>query len=198
MSYPSSRGAASYLQLSILFINPTPRHPANKHLAPSSLQYSKVFQTNMSEFTLPNRPAALPVSKTCFYKIVNGISIPIDIYLPPSPTKSPLPIMLFIHGGGWVGGDRLDYPRATFHRFLSLGFIVASMEYRLLPETPLFGQLEDIRDVEPWLRTKLRFELKADGVEVDAENIVVVGASAGAHLALLTVRIQSFPQYTFP
>ena len=141
----------------------------------------------MTEFTLPTRPAALPVSKTFFYKTVNDISIPIDIYLPPSPTKSSLPIMLFIHGGGWVGGDRLDYPRATFHRFLSLGFIVASMDYRLLPETPLSGQLEDIRDVEPWLRTKLYLKLKDDGISVDTAKIVVVGASAGAHLALLTV-----------
>jgi acetyl esterase/lipase len=85
-----------------------------------------------------------------------------------------------------VGGDRFDYPRATFRRFLSLGFIVVSMDYRLLPETPLPGQLEDIRDVEPWLRTKLYLKLKDDGISVDTAKIVVVGASAGAHLALLT------------
>ena len=61
------------------------------------------------------------------------------------------------------------------------------MDYRLLPETSLSEQLNDVKDVEPWLRTKLPRELKDDDISVDTEKIVVVGASAGAHLALLTV-----------
>jgi acetyl esterase/lipase len=61
------------------------------------------------------------------------------------------------------------------------------MDYRLLPETSFSGQLEDIRDVECWLRTKLSFEIKDEGFEVNTDKIVIVGASAGAHLALLTV-----------
>lgn len=141
----------------------------------------------MAESNLPGRPAPLPVSKNCFYKTVKDVAIPIDVYLPSTVVSSPAPIMLFIHGGGWIAGEKLDYPRATFHRFLSLGFIVTSMDYRLIPETPLSGLLEDIRDVELWLRTKLSLELKDESVKTDGERIVVVGASAGAHLALLTV-----------
>lgn len=56
--------------------------------------------------------------------------------------------MLFIHGGSWTGGDRFDHSRPLFQNFLAMGFIVTSMDYRLLPETSLSGQLEDIRDVE--------------------------------------------------
>ena len=67
------------------------------------------------------------------------------------------------------------------------------MDYRLLPETPFQGQLEDIQDVEPWLRYQLQASLKADNLDckVDGENLLVVGASAGAHLALLTVGLPS-------
>ena len=95
--------------------------------------------------------------------------------------------MLFIHGAGWTGGNRSDYCRPLFQHFLSLGFIVASMDFRLLPETPFAGQMEDVRDVEVWLRHILPSQLHREGVDLTVDNIVVVGASAGAHLALLTV-----------
>ena len=95
--------------------------------------------------------------------------------------------MLFIHGGGWTGGTRSDYCRPLFQHFLSLGFIVGSMDFRLLPETSFAGQLEDVRDVEPWLRHVLPSHLHRDGMNLTVNDIVVVGASAGAHLALLTV-----------
>ncbi len=134
-------------------------------------------------------PAPLPVSKTCIYKVVGKTSIALDIYLPTSQNDKKHPVMLFIHGGGWLGANRSDYCRPLFYQFLELGFVVAAMDYRLRPETSLDGQLSDVRDIEGWLRSALGAETRPSQVEVDAENIVVVGASAGAHLALLTVNI---------
>jgi acetyl esterase/lipase len=95
--------------------------------------------------------------------------------------------MLFIHGGGWTGGSRSDYCRPLFNNFLSYGFVVTSMDYRLLPETSLPGQLSDVRDVELWLRNHLQSEVSDPGLRVDGSKIIVVGASAGALLALHTV-----------
>lgn len=142
--------------------------------------------------TPPPRPKALPISKTVFYKTVGKTSIAVDIYYPTVQHGSQTlrPIMLYIHGGGWTGGNRGDYPRPLFRRFLLQDFIVCSMDYRLLPETSFGEQLEDVRDMEPWLRNKLQDELKGAGLEVgtDGRKIVVVGGSAGALLALLTVR----------
>lgn len=132
---------------------------------------------------------ALPITKTCIYKTIEKITIPIDIYVPPETDVDP-PIMLFIHGGGWSGGNRTDYSRPLFYHFLSLGFIVTSMDYRLLPETKLEGQMEDVRDVEGWLRKSLAREVKDYFSGVQSDKIIVVGASAGAHLALLTVSIK--------
>lgn len=140
----------------------------------------------MELFTIPDRPPALPVAKKCIYKKIGETLIPIDIYLPVAPNVA-CPVMLFIHGGGWLGGSRSDYCRPLFQHFLSLGFIVTSMDYRLLPETSLAGQLEDIRDVESWLRHDLSSIFTGLALMVDSDKIIVVGASAGAHLALLTV-----------
>jgi acetyl esterase/lipase len=61
------------------------------------------------------------------------------------------------------------------------------MDYRLLPESTFNEQLEDVKDVESWVRGKLSSELEETGLKADIDKIVVVGASAGAHLALLIV-----------
>jgi len=150
----------------------------------------------MDPVVLPARPQTLPISKTCIYKTVpNGksyISIPVDVYLPSGEEitahgDDACPILLYIHGGGWIGGNRSDYSRPLFLDFLALGFVVASMDYRLLPETSFEGQQGDIKDIEPWLRQQLPIELEDAGLRCDTDKIIVAGGSAGAHLALLTV-----------
>jgi acetyl esterase/lipase len=140
----------------------------------------------MKAFSIPPHPPALPITKTCIYKTIGKITIPIDVYVPEGDVANP-PIMLFIHGGGWTGGNRTDYSRPLFYHFLSLGFIVTAMDYRLLPETKLEGQMDDVRDVEAWLRNNLAQEVTEYFSQIQDDKIIVVGASAGAHLALLTV-----------
>ena len=63
------------------------------------------------------------------------------------------------------------------------------MDYRLCPETLFSGTCEDVKDIEGWLKNDLHTALQKNGydVSIDAQDVVVVGASAGAHLALLTV-----------
>lgn len=142
---------------------------------------------DIPDFTIPSRPQPLPISQTCVFKTVPGknTDIYIDIYAPPSPSADDLaPIALFIHGGGWTGSNRSDYSRPLFQCFLDLGFVVASMDYRLIPESSHLEQLEDVKDVEPWLRNELPPLL---GPERGERKIVVIGASAGAQLALLVV-----------
>ena len=151
----------------------------------------------MALFTIPPRPTPLQIWKTCVYKTIGTVSIPIDIYLPNAGPDASCPTVLFIHGGGWAGSNRSDYCRPLFSHLLSLNFITASMDYRLVPETSFAGQLEDVRDVEDWLRRKLPEEVKAgSSIRVDAENILVVGASAGAHLALMIVSFLSYSCFT--
>ena len=100
-------------------------------------------------------------------------------------------MLLFIHGGGWISGTRREFCRPLFSEFLRRGFVVATIDYRLLPESDFrTGQLEDIRDSEHWLKVTLPTVLqeKYPGLQVDTSSVIVCGASAGSHLATFTVR----------
>lgn len=108
----------------------------------------------------------------------------IDIYMPP-PAASPRPLILYIHGGGWVSGHTrqagafADFP-AVLTRLASEGFVVASLEYRLAKEAPFPAQLQDAR-------AALRF-LKEHAARygIDPARTGIWGGSAGGHLAALT------------
>ena len=107
----------------------------------------------------------------------------VDLYLPPR-TQTPRPLILYIHGGGWIGGHTRhggaisDFP-ALLASLASEGFVVASLEYRLAEEAPYPAQLQDAR-------AAVRF-LKANAARygIDPNRVIVWGASAGGHIAAL-------------
>lgn len=158
-----------------------------------------------------------PVAETFVFKEVDSIKIEADVYVPDhrhhqratsgsdgetlklcnkSKTASDkTPIMLFIHGGGWISGTRSDFSRPMFYEFLTNAFVVVTIDYRLLPEADFVTeQLADMVSAEAWIREELEGCLKGRGIDVqlDPEAVVVTGASAGSHLASLTVS-SSFP-----
>jgi acetyl esterase/lipase len=117
------------------------------------------------------------------YSVLPGFRpLILDLYLPRGSQQRPL--VLFIHGGGWVGGNTRhsgaleNFPR-VLARLASEGFVVASVEYRLSGEAPYPAALQDVR-------AALRF-LKANAARyrVDATRVAVWGGSAGGHLAAL-------------
>ena len=108
----------------------------------------------------------------------------VDIYMPPKST-APKPLVLFIHGGGWVSGHtRHSGALSNFPGVLAQlageGFVVASLEYRLSAEAHFPAQLQDAR-------AALRF-LKGHAARygIDPARTGVWGGSAGGHLAALT------------
>jgi len=157
------------------------------------------------------RPPPLTPTATFIYKVVpsktltslipSGTSIVIqpvpikaDIYLPVTLSAGKNKLLLFIHGGGWIHSNRTDYGPPLIKRLLSSGFVICSMDYRLCPETSFSGTCEDVKDIEGWLQNELQSALQKEGfgVKINTQSIAVVGASAGAHLALLTVRSHSY------
>ncbi|OBT60132.1 hypothetical protein VE03_10723, partial [Pseudogymnoascus sp. 23342-1-I1] len=134
----------------------------------------------------PIRPPVVEPFKTYVYKHVNNTKLYVDVYLPSTPNAGPLPVALYMPGGGWVSVSRADYSRPLFYELLSYNFVICCMDYRLVPETS-FAELEkDLTDVEPWIRTALPMEMEMIGKKVDGNKVVVLGGSAGGHLALLT------------
>jgi acetyl esterase/lipase len=108
----------------------------------------------------------------------------VDIYLPPR-AGGPKPLILYIHGGGWVGGHTrhsgalANFP-AALARLASEGFVVASLEYRLSGEAPFPAAVQDAR-------AALRF-LKGNAARygIDPARTGIWGGSAGGHLTALT------------
>jgi acetyl esterase len=101
-------------------------------------------------------------------------SLAARMYRPP--TDEPRPVLLWLHGGGFIGGDLRDIECATSGIAAAGNIIVVSLNYRLAPENPYPAALHDVRDSLEWIREH-QAELNGDG------RIAVGGQSAGAALA---------------
>ncbi|MBD3675220.1 MAG: alpha/beta hydrolase [Planctomycetaceae bacterium] len=102
----------------------------------------------------------------------------LDIYTPETPSDKPLPVMFWIHGGGWVVGDKSDValkPKVLTER----GFVFVSTNYRLLPEVEMDVLTRDIAKSLGWVHKNIK---QYGG---DPNRIFVGGHSAGAQLAAL-------------
>jgi len=117
------------------------------------------------------------------YSVIPGFRpLVLDLYQPAGET--PKPLILFIHGGGWVGGNTRhsgaleNFPLALA-QLASEGFVVASVEYRLSSEAPFPAALQDVRAALRYLKDN------ASKYRVDRDKVAVWGGSAGGQLAAL-------------
>ena len=102
----------------------------------------------------------------------------LDIYTPENPAGKSLPVMFWIHGGGWQAGDKSDValkPKALTER----GFVFVSTNYRLLPEVKIDELIGDVARSVGWVHRNIA---RYGG---DPTRIFVGGHSAGAQLAAL-------------
>ncbi|KXF48839.1 esterase [Rhodococcus sp. SC4] len=111
---------------------------------------------------------------------VESIGAPsVRIYI-PAAADGPLPVLIYIHGGGFVAGsiDLVDSPARLLAD--SLGVVVVAAGYRLAPEHPFSAAPDDIFDALSWVRDHI------DEYGGDPRRIVIGGDSAGANLAAVT------------
>jgi len=106
----------------------------------------------------------------------------LDLWVPDS--AEPPPLVVWIHGGGWMIGDRRYLPETLrpdqlFDALVDAGLAVATIDYRLALEAPFPAQLHDAKAAVRYLRAH------ADELGISTERIGVWGESAGGHLAAL-------------
>jgi acetyl esterase/lipase len=99
-----------------------------------------------------------------------------------------LPVIVHVHGGGWVAGDKNSYYRYYGMELANHGFAVLTVNYRLAFDFPFPAQIEDLVAVLRWIET---YGLAYD---LDTSRVFFVGDSAGAHLSALTINTLLSPE----
>ena len=102
----------------------------------------------------------------------------VDIAYPENP-KSKEGLVLFIHGGAWIEGDKSPY-RDTIRYVASIGYVAATMNYTYISEKSDILDIMD--DVDLCLKA---VKSDANGRGFDLSKVILTGSSAGAHLSLL-------------
>jgi len=100
----------------------------------------------------------------------------LDLYLPTNQGSQPFPLLIFIHGGGWMFGDKSTCPGDIV---ASRGYAMASINYRLSGEAIFPAQIHDVKAAVRWLRAN------AGRYNIDPDHFGAWGDSAGGHLSAL-------------
>ena len=117
-------------------------------------------------------------AKTYTYKTVGDLPIKADVYRLSGDEVRP--VLVWIHGGALIVGQRGGPNLAQRKRYLDAGYVIVSIDYRLAPETKLQGIIEDVQDAIKWVRTK-----GPELYKIDPKRVAVVGHSAGGYLTLM-------------
>ncbi|KGY13999.1 esterase [Vibrio tubiashii] len=121
-----------------------------------------------------------------FNNMGRPIKLSMDVIQPFSP--EPLPAVLFVTGGGFMDapktkfiGQRVDMARA--------GYVVASIDYRVVPMVKFEGMLQDVKSAVRYMRAN------AEKFGIDPERIAVMGESAGGYLAAITATTNGMKEF---
>ena len=127
------------------------------------------------------KPVAIPDNYTKQLDVVYtsgpGFQEKLDLYIPNKSSKL-APAIINIHGGGWVSGSKDQ--QGGFNPYFKNGFLVCNIEYRMTKEAKAPAAVEDARCALAYLKKN------ASALGIDVNRIVVMGGSAGGHLALMT------------
>lgn len=120
--------------------------------------------------------------KDITYKNTNGVSLTLDIYSPLKNIYKKSPVILYVHGGSWVYGDK-SLPTAltpVLDTFREQGYTIISTSYELMRNKENFSkQVSDIKDTIRWIYKN------ASQYNFDTDEIGLLGISSGAHLSLM-------------
>ena len=112
----------------------------------------------------------------------------LDVFHPSEPGEK-RPILVQIHGGGWVFGDKEQQGQPLMNHLAARGWVCFAINYRLGPQARFPDQIIDIKRAIAWIRAH------AADYDADPDFICVTGGSAGGHLSALTALSANDPAY---
>ncbi len=101
----------------------------------------------------------------------------LDLYL-PKDARTPLPVILWVHGGGWQNGTKANALPLRLG-YVAKGYAIASLGYRLTDAAPFPAQIQDVKAAVRWLRAH------AQEYHLDPARFAAWGSSAGGHLVAM-------------
>ncbi len=121
------------------------------------------------------------IKRNVTYGVAGGVELKMDIHLPRGERPQPAPVVMYVHGGGWViGGKRIWWGiRSVYQQLLARGYVFVSVNYRLAFQHRWPAQIEDVKCAVRYLRAH------AAEYNLDPERIGAWGDSAGGHLVSL-------------
>lgn len=130
----------------------------------------------LDRLTHPRAPRPARTER-CTLPASDGARIPVRLLVPAQPVRTPPPVWVYLHGGGWVLGSA--EANEGFQREVAAraGCAIVAVDYRLAPEHPYPRPLEDCHDVVRWLTAH------GEQLGVDGSAVAVGGESAGGNLA---------------
>lgn len=127
--------------------------------------------------TGPAQPATYTAHRDLEYARPQGLPQRLDVFVPDGP--GPWPLLVWVHGGGWQGGDKALQASGAQLRQATRGYVVASVNYRLSGVASHPAQIHDCKAAIRWLR------LHASEYRIDPNRVGAWGSSAGGHLVAL-------------
>ena len=122
----------------------------------------------------PKVPEGVTVHRDLAYVMDGHERQKLDLYIPDAAEN--LPLIIWVHGGAWKGGNKKHYvPR----EYLKAGYAGASINYRLSQHAIFPAQIEDVKAAVRWLRTN------AETYRLDPNRFAAWGSSAGGHLVAM-------------
>jgi arylformamidase len=116
------------------------------------------------------------VHRDLFYTEAKNKLQSLDVYSPPDGKDHP--VIVWIHGGGWSKGDKASLQQKP-QAFVDKGFVLVSVNYRLVPAVTVKDLMADLAQSVRWVRDH------AAEHRGDPNSLIIMGHSAGAHLAAL-------------
>jgi acetyl esterase/lipase len=191
---PFLRGSPSAVALSViaslLLLSSLPRAASRASTLPAEL--TEAFPGGHLPASAHGAPAlATPFSVSALFGLsspgveveslrlegATGVPQNVDLYR-RSGSPKPHPLIVVIHGGSWRNGDQTQLP--AINRYLAArGFAVAALTYRLAPAAPYPAAIDDVVAITE------RLWSDAERYQINPAKTVMLGRSAGGHLALL-------------